>query len=377
MHRLRLFRLFHVLICLGLWSGAVQALTASEASAIAVGETDARLEALAKAVATADDRTAAFIQALADDAVKVSGGRVFIVRDGKGVDPLTGLGIAVPADAEDVVSNNRMRGELDNAMAALKLFSKDDKLRLQGVKALLKEPDEARLPLVEKALAAEKNETIRTQLELARAAALLGSSDKDRRLEAARAMGQSKTPETKLLLNERMKAEADPAVKAQLEASLRAIEGALAWGDKLGALFSGISLGSMLLLVALGLAITYGPDGRDQHGAWRADDDRRLCHLASCNRPVPASFFRAPSMTMYLLAAVPVAFMAVGRWSAWRSSAASSASSMAGRSRRLLATWGISLILMQVIARSLFGAQNVAVENPSWLSRRAGRCCPT
>ena len=49
MHRLRLFRLFHVLICLGLWSGAVQALTASEASAIAVGETDARLEALAKA----------------------------------------------------------------------------------------------------------------------------------------------------------------------------------------------------------------------------------------------------------------------------------------------------------------------------------------
>ena len=236
MHRLRLFRLFHVLICLGLWSGAVQALTASEASAIAVGETDARLEALAKAVATADDRTAAFIQALADDAVKVSGGRVFIVRDGKGVDPLTGLGIAVPADAEDVVSNNRMRGELDNAMAALKLFSKDDKLRLQGVKALLKEPDEARLPLVEKALAAEKDETIRTQLELARAAALLGSSDKDRRLEAARAMGQSKTPETKLLLNERMKAEADPAVKAQLEASLRAIEGALAWGDKLGAL---------------------------------------------------------------------------------------------------------------------------------------------
>ena len=164
------------------------------------------------------------------------------MRDGKGVDPLTGLGIAVPADAEDVVSNNRMRGELDNAMAALKLFSKDDKLRLQGVKALLKEPDEARLPLVEKALAAEKDETIRTQLELARAAALLGSSDKDRRLEAARAMGQSKTPETKLLLNERMKAEADPAVKAQLEASLRAIEGALAWGDKLGALFSGISL---------------------------------------------------------------------------------------------------------------------------------------
>jgi hypothetical protein len=307
MHRLRLFRLFHVLICLGLWSGAVQALTASEASAIAVGETDARLEALAKAVATADDRTAAFIQALADDAVKVSGGRVFIVRDGKGVDPLTGLGIAVPADAEDVVSNNRMRGELDNAMAALKLFSKDDKLRLEGVKALLKEPDEARLPLVEKALAAEKNETIRTQLELARAAALLGSSDKDRRLEAARAMGQSKTPETKLLLNERMKAEADPAVKAQLEASLRAIEGALAWGDKLGALFSGISLGSILLLVALGLAITYGLMGviNMAHG--------ELMMIGAYATYVVQGLFQKflpGAFDWYLLAAVPVAFMA-------------------------------------------------------------------
>jgi urea transport system permease protein len=118
-----------------------------------------------------------------------------------------------------------MRGELDNALAALKLFSKDDRQRMEGVKVLLKEPDEARLPLVEKALAAERTRPSSTQLELARAAALLGSSDKARRLDAARAMGQSKTPETKLLLNERMKAEADPAVKAQLEASLRAIEG--------------------------------------------------------------------------------------------------------------------------------------------------------
>ncbi len=144
MHRLRFFRLFPALIaCLGLWSGAAQALTAAEASAIAVGETDARLEALAKAVAAADDRTAAFIRALAEDAVKVSGGKVFIVRDGKGVDPATGQAMAVPADAEDVVSNNRMRGELDNALAALKLFSADDQLRMEGVKALLKEPDEA------------------------------------------------------------------------------------------------------------------------------------------------------------------------------------------------------------------------------------------
>ena len=364
MHRLHLFRLFHVSIALlGLWAGAARALTAAEAGAIAVGETDARLEALAKAVASADDRTAAYIQALADDAVKVAGGQVFIVRDGQGSDPLTGQSVAVPADAEDVVSNNRMRGELDNALAALKLFSPDDKLRLEGVKALLKEPDEARLPLLDKALAAEKNDTIRVQLQLARAAALLGSSDKARRLEAARALAASKTPETKLLLNERLKAETEPDVKSQLEASLRAIEGSLAWGDKLGALFSGISLGSILLLVALGLAITYGLMGviNMAHG--------ELMMIGAYATYVVQGVFQKflpGAFDWYLLAAVPVAFMASALVGA--ALERSVIRFLYGRPlETLLATWGISLMLMQGI-RTIFGAQNVGVENPSWMS---------
>ena len=364
MHRLRLIRLFPVLFALlGLWAGAARALTASEAAAIAVGETDARLEALAKAVANADDRTAAYIQALADDAVKVAGGKVFIVRDGKGTDPLTGQAIAVPADAEDVISNNRMRGELDNAIAALKLFSQDDAQRLAGVNALLKEPDEARLPMIEKALVAEKNDAIRAQLQLARAAALLGSSDKARRLEAAKALAASKTPETKLLLNERLKAESEPDVKAQLEASLRAIEGSLAWGDKLGALFSGISLGSILLLVALGLAITYGLMGviNMAHG--------ELMMIGAYATYVVQGVFQKflpGAFDWYLLAAVPVAFMASALVGA--ALERSVIRFLYGRPlETLLATWGISLMLMQGI-RTIFGAQNVGVENPSWMS---------
>ena len=74
------------------------ALTADEAKAIAIGESDARIEAIGKAVAKADDRTAAFLQALADDAVKTAGGKVFIVRDGKGTDPVTGAAADVPAE---------------------------------------------------------------------------------------------------------------------------------------------------------------------------------------------------------------------------------------------------------------------------------------
>src|SRR5437870_1229666 len=71
--------LFGVALCAAL--GAAHALTPDEAKAIAVGEPDARIEALNKAVVAADDKTAAFLQALADDAVKTAGGRVFIVKD--------------------------------------------------------------------------------------------------------------------------------------------------------------------------------------------------------------------------------------------------------------------------------------------------------
>jgi urea transport system permease protein len=90
---------------------SAHALTTAEAQGIAIGETEARIAALNKAIATADDKTAAFLQALADDAVKFAGDKVLVVRDGKGSDPVTGAPLEVPASAEDVINNNMMRGE--------------------------------------------------------------------------------------------------------------------------------------------------------------------------------------------------------------------------------------------------------------------------
>jgi len=73
-----------------LWTaGAAHALTAAEARAIASGESDARVEALNKATAAADDKTAAFLQALADDSVKVAGDKVFLMKDGKGYETMS------------------------------------------------------------------------------------------------------------------------------------------------------------------------------------------------------------------------------------------------------------------------------------------------
>ncbi|MCK9215839.1 MAG: urea ABC transporter permease subunit UrtB, partial [Rhodoferax sp.] len=108
-----------------LFAAQVHALTADQVKGITVGETDSRVEALAKAMLSADDKTAAFLQALSDDAVKVAGDKILVIQGDRVVDAVTAAEVAFPADAEDVINNNRMRGELDSALAALKLFSKD------------------------------------------------------------------------------------------------------------------------------------------------------------------------------------------------------------------------------------------------------------
>jgi urea transport system permease protein len=141
-------------------TSSAHALTPAEARAIAAGETDARIEALNRAVAAADDKTAAFIQALSDEAVKVAGDQVFVVRDGKATDPVTGAVLTLPEAAEDVIINNRMRGELDSAAAALKLFSPDEKVRRAAIKSMTGDTDEAKLPLIGKAFAAETDPEI-------------------------------------------------------------------------------------------------------------------------------------------------------------------------------------------------------------------------
>ena len=99
------------------------ALTTEQARALTLGDTDARVSALQKALASPDAQTAIFLQAMADDAVKVNGTQVLIVRDGKAIDPVSGEAPALPDNAEDVINNNRMRGEIDAALSACLLYT--------------------------------------------------------------------------------------------------------------------------------------------------------------------------------------------------------------------------------------------------------------
>ena len=343
--------------------GNAQSLTLDQAKAMAIGEGDARIEALRAAVAGADDKTVAFIQALSDDAVKVVAGKPVIARDDTAVDPVSGAPSTLPDTAEDVMNNNRMRGEIDSVLASLKLLSADVAVRRLAVKTLQGEVDESKLPLIDKAFAQETVPDIKDRLGLLRAAALLGSADKTKRLEAASLLADSSLAATKPLLTERLQVEIDPQVNGALRLSLGKVSARLAWGDRLGAMFSGISLGSILLLVALGLAITYGLMGviNMAHG--------ELMMIGAYATYVVQGVFQKylpGAFDWYLLASVPVAFMASALVGA--ALERSVIRFLYGRPlETLLATWGISLMLMQLV-RTLFGAQNVGVENPSWMS---------
>jgi len=339
------------------------ALTTEQARALTLGDTDARVSALQKVLAAPDVPSAAFLKALADDAVKVNGTQVLVVRDGQATDPVTGTSTPLPDTAEDVINNNRMRGEIDAALSALQLLSTDAAMRIQAAQSVLKEPDPTKLAMLDKALANESDTRVKKYMLLARAAVLLNSDNANERFASAKTLADSQTPDTQLLLNQRLSQEEDKKVRAQLQTSLLTIQAALSWGEKLGALFTGISLGSILLLVALGLAITYGLMGviNMAHG--------ELMMIGAYATYVVQGVFRQylPGMfDAYLLVAVPASFLAAAVVGAVLERLV--LRHLYGRPlETLLATWGISLVLMQGV-RSIFGAQNVGVENPSWMS---------
>jgi urea transport system permease protein len=347
---------------------SAHALSNEAALAMASGTSSERIEAITAAVIEAvekgDAKTEAFLQALSDDTVRFTADKVFVMQGDKGHDPVTGAEVAVPADAEDVVNNNLMRSELDVALAALKLRSEDTSVRADAARALAGAPSEARLPLLDKALAIEKDAGIREQLELARAGGLLSSEDPAKRLAAATTLAENKRPATKLLLNERLAEEQDPAVKKAIVAAIASIDAGLVWGERLGQAFTGVSLGSILLLVALGLAITYGLMGviNMAHG--------ELMMIGAYATYVMQGIFQKympeAAFGWYLVAAIPVSFLASALVGAVLERGV--IRFLYGRPlETLLATWGISLMLQQLV-RSLFGAQNVGVENPGWMS---------
>ena len=345
--------------------GIARALDRAAVEKLATGEADERAAAVAALVAEGDPRAAEVLSAVAEGDAQVvdanGAKRVLIVKSGEAVDAVTGEKLAaVPEGADDVVANNRLRKEIEGALAALKLLAPERDARLAAAKELAGGADASMLPLVRKALEKEGDPAIKALLELTAASMEMKGGTKEERIAAIRRLGTSSSPNSRTLLAEAA-TDSDEDIKLEAQKALREVQGRLAWGERAGLLFAGVSLGSILLLAALGLAITYGLMGviNMAHG--------ELIMIGAYTTYVVQVLFRkTPFFDWYLLAAVPASFVvsaAVGmvlervviRW-------------LYGRPlETLLATWGISLMLIQSV-RTIFGAQNVQVENPDFMS---------
>ncbi|MDA0830934.1 MAG: urea ABC transporter permease subunit UrtB [Proteobacteria bacterium] len=275
-----------------------------------------------------------------------------------------------PDTYNTVIVNNRMRSQLESAVGVLQLLSDDREIRLTSAKSLRDNLSPLLLTFLNKALAQESDEEIRRILQESQSIILLDSPDEQERIDAVNYLTSSSERRVRELLVAKLEKnesgefeEVSAEVRVAIEFAVTAIDRKLTFIDYFGRLFSGLSLGSILLLAAMGLAITYGLLGviNLAHG--------EMLMIGAYATYVTQQLFvnYLPSyFDLYVLAAIPMAFLSsaiigvvlertVIRW-------------LYGRPlETLLATWGISLFLIQLV-RQIFGAQNVEVSNPTWLS---------
>jgi urea transport system permease protein len=357
-----------LLVLLGLAAPAARAgpLDPAQLKGLAAEDSSDKIAAIRSLTLTGGPEVTAVLQALAEERLLASGERILIDEGEQTRDAATGEVLArAPEGAEPISINNRVRRALDGSLALLRLFDPSRRVRAEAAAALGETVTPELLPILERAFAQEKDRAIREELRLARARVQLKSDDPATRLDAVKALGAGATLAVRSLLAAAAQpsGERDANVRSAAAASLVAVDRRLFLADAVNRIFSGLSLGSILLLAALGLAITYGTMGviNMAHG--------ELLMVGAYAGYAVQMLFRTRfphGQDWYVLAAVPLAFAA-----AFLVGIAMERVVIRHLYRRplesLLATWGLSLILIQA-ARVLFGAQNVQVANPSWMS---------
>ena len=373
---LRLRAVFWGMIGLAVWSSRVAAAEGGELGALVAQLASDDRAAMAEAISGLgrSDAAAALpvLVALRDGKLRADAQkRVLISTDAGLVDALTAKPVAADKGSlKSITSNNVLRRVLGPAIAELQLKSKDPALRLEAAETLGKALDERMGPSMRAALAKETDPAVKASLKQTLAQIDFTSSDPKRRIGAIAAMGASREVAFKGQLSALLEKdaagafkEANVEVRAAAKDALGTIERAELLARVVRDLFYGLSLGSVLLLAAIGLAVTFGLMRviNMAHG--------EMLMLGAYSTYVAQLLFQRyvpNALDWYLLLAVPLAFavcMAVGMLLE-----RSVIRFLYGRPlETLLSTWGISLILIQIV-RVVFGAQNVAVANPSWLS---------
>ncbi|WP_417810536.1 urea ABC transporter permease subunit UrtB [Thalassospira alkalitolerans] len=264
--------------------------------------------------------------------------------------------------------NNRLRGALRDALAALNLFSKDIVVRTAAVEQVMDARDPSMLPLLDRAIEREEDPTLLARMELAQATMALAAGETPKqRMAAIDVLASETTPQIRAVLSQFVaSAEAEgyePEVIAAAKGALKSVEGRLSMWQTLGDVYRGISLGSVLLLAAVGLAITFGVMGviNMAHGEMIMIG----AYTTFVVQQVFASIFPSGS-PWSLMIAVPAAFVVAGLVGIVIERCV--IRFLYGRPlETLLATWGVSLVLQQAI-RSLFGATNQQVMAPDFMS---------
>jgi len=319
-----------------------------------------------EALALSGDRQAGpTITALQAGTLFVTPDKALFIKQGETyVEARTGKPVAeTPLGLKPVRMNNAVRRAAEAAMGSLTLFSPDAAARAQAAEAVFHSRDPTALPALQRALAKEQDGGIRRTMEQARAAALVSSdaSSEPDRLAAIVVLRARGDLEARSLLA--ALANQPPAVtKAAVEA-VADIDRAQRLWSLAQSVFYGLSLGSVLLLAAAGLAITFGVMGviNMAHG--------EMVMLGAYTTFVVQQVFRGYAPSLFgasLLVAVPLAFLVSG--AVGIAIERCLIRFLYGRPlETLLATWGLSLVLQQAV-RSLFGPTNQDVATPDWMS---------
>ena len=331
-------------------------------------ETEQQIGALA---ATGNPAAAPVLEALGAGNLyfRKSDGAVFIAKkSGKSfalTDPLTlePAGEAGKREVKKIKVNNKLRRVVRAALGSLTLMAPDPEVRKSAASAIFKARNPDSITALDTALAAETDNDVRDVMEQARAAAVLNSDlDDTEKLAAVDTLSEMGNRDALSLLIG-LQSTAEGELRDAAVSAAGKIEKSIAAWDTAQNVWYGLSLGSVLLLAAIGLAITFGVMGviNMAHG--------EMVMIGAYTTFVVQELIRtsAPGLFEYsLLIALPLAFLTSGiigigiergviRW-------------LYGRPlETLLATWGISLILQQAV-RSLFGPTNREVGNPDWMS---------
>ncbi|GAC1045032.1 urea ABC transporter permease subunit UrtB [Rhizobium sp. No.120] len=324
------------------------------------------VQSLAK---SGDPKVVPALQAFSDGDlyVRKSDNQVFIAKSSGDmmdlVDPLTRqtAGQEAKDNLGKIKINNNLRRAVRAALGGLTLMSPDRVTRLEAAQSILKAPSADSLDAVETALQTEKDADIRGVLERAKAVAVLGS---DRPIaEKKAAIETIKNEGGRDAIGILSSVSVDDSLKPDVAAAIAGIQDQLKFWDAVQNIWYGLSLGSVLLLAAIGLAITFGVMGiiNMAHG--------EMVMLGAYSTFVVQSIIRTsyPELFDWSLAiALPVAFIVTGAVGLVIERGV--IRFLYGRPlETLLATWGISLILQQAV-RSIFGPTNQEVGNPSWMS---------